>query len=143
MATTGLLAVLGTIDRPERQRQDPLTWSFTEGNGNLLIVGAGRSGKSTAAATVALSLALRYPPEAVQLVCVDFGGQALAPFADLPHVAAVATRADPDLTRRAFARLTAVLAEREDRRVAGDGTGRAVRAVETDGGCDIVLIIDG
>ena len=43
-------AVLGLVDVPERQRQDPLRWDCSEGNGNLLIVGAGRSGKSTAAA---------------------------------------------------------------------------------------------
>ncbi len=143
-------ATLGLIDVPERQRQELLQWDFTDGNGNLLILGAGRSGKSTAARTLLVSLALQHSPEAVQVICVDFGGETLLPFAELPHVAAVATRSDPDLTRRVAARIAGLLTEREAlfRRHRFESTTalrRARAAGDLDPGVagDVVLIIDG
>ncbi|HEY4991658.1 MAG TPA: FtsK/SpoIIIE domain-containing protein, partial [Nakamurella sp.] len=144
-----LRAVLGLVDVPERQRREVLEWDITDGAGNLLIVGAGRSGKSTAACTVLLSLA-RHPPGDVQLVCVDFGGGTMVPFGGLPHVAAVATRSDPDLTRRVFGRLSSMLVEREEllrrHRIAsleGFRRARAAGSVDPRVAGDVVVIIDG
>jgi S-DNA-T family DNA segregation ATPase FtsK/SpoIIIE len=130
----GPMAVIGLVDNPERQRQDALCWDFTDGNGNLLIVGAGRSGKTTAICTLLLSLAARFPPAEVQLVCVDLASEKLRPFGALPQVAAVATRDDAEPTRRVFSRLTELLAERE----APGGRHRLGSAAMR-----IVLIIDG
>jgi S-DNA-T family DNA segregation ATPase FtsK/SpoIIIE len=127
-------AVFGLVDVPERQRQDLLRWDCFQGNGNLLIMGAGRSGKSTAAASLLLSLAQRHSPAQVQIVCLDQGGDTLRPFAALPHVAAVAARADTELTRLVWARLLDMLTERETpagRHRVGASASR------------IVLIIDG
>ncbi len=145
-----IAAVLGLVDIPERQRQQLLEWDFTDGNGNLLIVGAGRSGKSTAVRTLLVSLALQHSPGAVQVICVDFGGETLVPFGDLPHVAAVATRSNPELTRRVAARISALLTEREElfRRHRFEST-TALRRARSAGDLDptvagdVVLIFDG
>ncbi len=143
-------AVLGLADIPERQRQEIVDWDFTEGNSNLLIVGAGRSGKSTTARTLLVSLALRYSPLAVQVICVDFGGETLVPLGELPHVSAVATRSDPELTGRVFSRIVGLLTEREAlfRRHRFESTAalrraRAAGNFDPSVAGDIVLIIDG
>ncbi len=143
-------AALGLVDIPERQRQELLDWDFTDGNGNLLIVGAGRSGKSTAARTLLDSLALRHSPIALQVICVDFGGETLVPYGELPHVAAVATRSDPELTGRVFSRIVGLLAEREAlfRRHRFESTAALRRArtagdIDANVAGDFVLIIDG
>jgi len=109
----GLIVPLGLVDIPERQRQDILNWDFDAGNGNLLIVGAGRSGKSVAVGTLLCSLATCYQPGDIEVWCMDFGGESLLGFRDLPHVAMVATRSDPELTRLVFSRLSGTLDERE------------------------------
>ena len=146
----GVRAVLGLIDDPQRQRQELLTWDFTDGNGNLLIVGAGRSGKSTALRTLLLSLSLSHSPREIEVIVVDFGGETLLPFAELPHVAAVTTRSTPELTRRVFDRMRDLLAEREAlfrrhrlesmaafRRACSSG------AIDPGTAGDVVLLIDG
>ena len=128
-------AVLGLVDIPERQRQDALCWDFTNGNGNLLIVGAGRSGKTTAMCTPAAvpgrSGFLR--PMCSWSVSTS-RRETLRPFGALPQVAAVATRDDAEPTRRVFSRITELLAERE----APGGRHRLGSAAMR-----IVLIIDG
>ena len=100
---------IGLIDRPERQRQDVLGWDRAEGNGNLLIVGAGRSGKSTALATLLLSAAMRYSPTEMHMLCVDLDGSFTRDLEDLPHVAAVASRSDPELLRRIVTHVLATI----------------------------------
>ena len=56
-----------------------------------------RSGKSTALRTLITALAATHDPGQVQFYCLDFGGGALASVRALPHVGAVAGRAEPRL----------------------------------------------
>jgi S-DNA-T family DNA segregation ATPase FtsK/SpoIIIE len=57
-----------------------------------LVVGATGSGKSEFLRTLVLGLAMTHPPDALNLVLVDFkGGATFAGMADLPHVSAVIT----------------------------------------------------
>ncbi|MET0865016.1 MAG: type VII secretion protein EccCa, partial [Nakamurella sp.] len=145
-----LVARLGLVDIPEKQRQETLRWDFDEGNGNLLIVGTGRSGKSTAVCTLLTALAADHPPGEIEMLCVDFGGESLLAYRDLPHVAAVATRSDPELTRLVFSRVQRMLTDREllFRRNQFDSAA-AVRQARSAGTLDqsvpgaVVLIIDG
>jgi S-DNA-T family DNA segregation ATPase FtsK/SpoIIIE len=109
----GLAAPMGLVDIPERQRQDVFCWNFDSGNGNLLIVGTGRSGKSAAVGTLLCSLASCYEPGDIAVLCVDFGGESLVAYRELPHVAAVATRSNPELIRLVFSRLRSILDQRE------------------------------
>jgi len=140
-----VLAILGVVDVPERQRQDVLEWDFSTGNGNLLIVGAGRSGKSTAVRTLLLSLALRHSPAELEIFCVDHGGGSLVSLGELPQVAAVAGRSDPELTRLVFARLAGLMSEREAAVHRGDPAAALLRSRTSDDRSTrhVVVIIDG
>jgi S-DNA-T family DNA segregation ATPase FtsK/SpoIIIE len=147
-ADTGVTAVLGLLDHPREQRQGPLEWDLTGADANLVVLGAPASGKSTLIRTLVSSLALRHPPNAVAAYVIDYGGGALGSLAELPHVAVVAGRAEPELVARTLAEIRTLLDARENlmrrkgidsaaglRRAAADGT------VDVPG--DLVLIIDG
>jgi len=63
-----------------------------------LVVGATGSGKSELLRTLVLGLALTHPPDALNLVLIDFkGGATFAGMAALPHVSAVITNLADDL----------------------------------------------
>ena len=64
-----------------------------------LVIGATGSGKSEMLRTLVLGMATTHSSEAVNLVLVDFkGGATFAGMADLPHVAAVITNLEDDLS---------------------------------------------
>ena len=116
-----LAVPVGLADDPDRQRQIP--FFFDPAAGNLLLYGVSGAGTTTALATLALVLAEAHPVERLHLYVLDFGTQALAPLADLPHVGAVIGSSDRDRQ----ARLLRFLSDEMDRRrqwVAGSGAGR-------------------
>ena len=108
-----LTAPIGVVDRPFEQRRTPLIIDLSRAAGNVALVGAPRSGKSTALRTLITALAVNHDPRMVQFYCLDFGGGALASLRDWPHVGSVAGRADPERVRRTLARLAAVIRSRE------------------------------
>ncbi|MDT0346571.1 type VII secretion protein EccCa, partial [Streptomyces litchfieldiae] len=64
-----------------------------------LLVGATGSGKSELLRTLVLGMAATHPSDQLNLVLVDFkGGATFAGMAELPHVAAVITNLEDDLT---------------------------------------------
>src|SRR5205814_2377350 len=77
-------APIGIADEPEHQRQRPFFWERAKGG--LALYGVGGSGTTTALATLAVSLARAHTPAELHLYVLDFGTQALAPLAGLPHV---------------------------------------------------------
>ena len=81
--------------------------------GNVAVVGAPQSGKSTALRTLITALAATHDPAQVQFYCLDFGGGRLASLRALPHVGAVAGRAEPQLVGRMIAELESVVRSRE------------------------------
>ncbi|WP_448453081.1 type VII secretion protein EccCb [Mycolicibacterium phlei] len=113
--TADLTVAIGLIDSPFQQRYDLLLAELGGGAGHVAIVGAPRSGKSTAVRTLIAALAERHSPTDVAFYCLDFGGGTLSTVADLPHVGAVAGRGDVDLCRRTVAVLEALLRTREER----------------------------
>ena len=95
----GALTVpIGSVDRPFEQRRTPLIVDLSGAAGNVAVVGAPQSGKSTALRTLITALAVTHDPRMVQFYCLDFGGGALASLRDWPHVGSVAGRADPELS---------------------------------------------
>jgi S-DNA-T family DNA segregation ATPase FtsK/SpoIIIE len=108
-----LSAPIGVVDRPFEQRRTPLIVDLSRAAGNVALVGAPRSGKSTALRTLITALAVSHDPRMVQFYCLDFGGGMLASLRDWPHVGSVAGRADPQRVRRTLARLAAVIRSRE------------------------------
>lgn len=143
-----LTAPIGLIDSPFDQRRDLLIADLAGAAGNVAVVGAPQSGKSTALRTLLMALAEEHDPTEVGFYCLDFGGGALSSLARLPHVGAVAGRSDVDLARRTVAVLEALLSAREQefRRMGIDSMAdfRRCRAVEVDDpAVDVFLVVDG
>ena len=108
-----LTVPIGLVDNPYEQRRDPLVVEFDGPAGNVGIVGATRSGKSTALCTLLIGLAEHHDPADVGFYCLDFGGGALSSLRDLPHVGSMAGRSDGDLCRRTVAVVASVMRTRE------------------------------
>ncbi|WP_031517961.1 type VII secretion protein EccC [Streptomyces sp. NRRL F-5123] len=107
-----LLFPVGVSDIPSQQVQQPLVADFAQ-SGNLMVIGAPQSGKSTLLRTLMLSAMLTHTPDEAQFACLDFGGGSLLPFEQAPHVSAVAGRHDLAQARRILAEVRQVVAERE------------------------------
>ncbi|MDU0478729.1 type VII secretion protein EccCa [Staphylococcus chromogenes] len=95
-----LRAVVGVIDRPYLQRQDPCTVDFSGAGGHLALCGGPQTGKTTAMRSIVLSLAATHPTERIRFYILDLAGTALAGLAAVPHVAGVAHKADKEKVRR-------------------------------------------
>src|ERR1700754_838311 len=141
---------VGMIDRPYQQRRDALVVDLAGGSGHLAVVGAPRTGKSTALATTVLAFALTCTPEELGVHVLDFGGGVLTGLAGLPHVGTVADRQQPDLVRRVVAEFAAVLTRRE-RLFRGSGISsaeefrarRAAGEFVDEAATDLLLVVDG
>ncbi|WP_084010836.1 FtsK/SpoIIIE domain-containing protein [Pseudofrankia sp. DC12] len=104
---------LGLSDFPGEQAQRPYQIDL-ESPGHLMIVGASRSGRSTALRTFAGSLAARVSASDAHLYGVDCGNNALRALAALPHTGAVVSADEPDRVERLFHRLSAEIAARQE-----------------------------
>ncbi|MGB7505599.1 MAG: type VII secretion protein EccCb, partial [Mycobacterium sp.] len=138
---------IGLVDCPFEQRHEPYVVELDGAAGNVAVVGAPRSGKSTALRTVVCALAATHDAGTAQFYCLDFGGGGLAALAVLPHVGSVAGRQNPDLCRRTVAQVESVLRRREAafRRLGVDSY-RAYRGIgdrADDPYGEVFLVIDG
>ncbi|MFI7518899.1 type VII secretion protein EccCa [Micromonospora globbae] len=147
----GRLAVpVGIVDRPYEQRRDPMMVDLAGAGGNVVIVGASLSGKSTMLRSMLASLALTHTPREVQFFCLDFGGGALRSLEALPHMSGVAGRRDVEAVRRTVAEVVAILDDREARfaqhgidSVASYRRRRAAGEFADDPFGDVFLVVDG
>jgi S-DNA-T family DNA segregation ATPase FtsK/SpoIIIE len=145
-----LTVSIGLVDRPFEQRRTPLIVDLSGAAGNVAVVGAPQSGKSTALRTLITALAVTHDPSSVQFYCLDFGGGVLASLRGWPHVGSVAGRADPQLARRMVAQLEAIIRSREatfrDHGIESMAQYRQLKA-RRDPTCDrfgdVFLIVDG
>ncbi len=128
-----LTAPIGLVDRPFEQCRTPLMVDLSGAAGNVAVVGAPQTGKSTALRTLITALAATHDPGRVQFYCLDFGGGGLASLNALPHVGAVAGRAETELVGRMIAELESAVRTREAQRAA---PGTATFA-------DVFLVVDG
>ena len=108
-----LVFPIGIIDRPFKHDQPPWTVDTSGPGANVLILGAGGSGKTTALQTLICSAALTHTPEQVQFYCLAYSGTALTTIARLPHVGEVAGPTDPYGVRRTVAELLALVRDRK------------------------------
>ncbi len=111
-------APVGLADLPDGQRQEPLSWG--PDGGHWLLVGASRSGRTTAALTVALAAAGRWGPDQLQVYAVAAGGD-LTVLERLPHTGTVAGLDEPDRVDRLIARLRDEVRARTGTRAAAAG----------------------
>lgn len=142
-----LRVTLGLADFPWEQRQEPWGMDFAGQHGHLAVVGAPRTGRSTALRTVVASFVLTHRPEDVQFYVIDMGG-ALRALAAAPHVGAVAAKAEPELARRMLRHLRRGIDERDATlRRLGLGSIAELRAQRRGGGpggdlADLFLVVD-
>ena len=108
-----LAVPIGLVDCPYEQRRELFVAELDAAAGNIAIVGAPRSGKSTALRTLMMALATTHSPADVQFYCLDFGGGSLSSLRLLPHVGSVAGRLDVDLCRRTVAVMESLMRTRE------------------------------
>jgi len=147
-----LVFPIGIIDRPFKHDQPPWTVDTSGPGSNVLILGAGGSGKTTALQTLICSAALTHTPEQVQFYCLAYSSTALTTVGQLPHVGEVAGPTDPYGVRRTVAELLALVRERKRtfleygiasmdvfrrRKFSGEAG-----AVPKDGFGDVFLVID-
>ncbi|MGV0632930.1 type VII secretion protein EccCa [Mycolicibacillus trivialis] len=147
-----LVFPIGIIDRPYKHDQPPWTVDTSGGGANLLILGAGGAGKTTALQTLICSAALTHTPDQVQFYCLAYSGIALTTVAGLPHVGGVAGPTDPDGVRRTVAEVLGLMRDRRrtflEYDVASMEVFRARKfrgdpgAVPDDGFGDVFLVID-
>jgi DNA segregation ATPase FtsK/SpoIIIE, S-DNA-T family len=132
-AGNGKLTVpVAIVDKPFEQRRDPLWLDLNGAAGNMMLIGAPQSGKSTFLRGVVSALSLTHTPAEVQFFLLDMGGGALGPVAELPHVSGYAVRRDVERCRRVVAEVASLLSAREqlfaERRIDSVATFRQRRA---------------
>ncbi|OHO16253.1 type VII secretion system ESX-5 FtsK/SpoIIIE family ATPase EccC5 [Mycobacterium tuberculosis] len=108
-----LVFPIGIIDRPYKHDQPPWTVDTSGTGANVLILGAGGSGKTTALQTLICSAALTHTPQQVQFYCLAYSSTALTTVSRIPHVGEVAGPTDPYGVRRTVAELLALVRERK------------------------------
>lgn len=111
-APTSLVAPIGVVDLPFQQRRAPLIVDLRGTGGNVAVVGAPQTGKSTAVRTLVTSLSCLHDSRRIRFYCIDFGGGALSELSSIPHVGSIAARADHALIRRTVAHVESILRER-------------------------------
>ncbi|VXC13995.1 Type VII secretion protein EccC [Arthrobacter sp. 9V] len=145
-----LSPAVGILDDPARQWQGPWHLDLTARGGNLAIIGAPQSGKSTALRTIAASLALSHGVDDINIYAVDLLGNALTGLAGLPHCSGVAGRGNRELLRRTIEEVQGLLNVRQsvfDHHKLDSL--QAMRALRSRGGLgelsctDAFLVIDG
>ena len=92
-SVSGISALIGMVDDPEKQRQFPLYLDFL-GFHNMLLVGSAGSGKSTFLRTMLFSLITRYPPSKLNYYLVDLSNGILGGYKDTSHCGAYLTEKD-------------------------------------------------
>ncbi|MBO3095607.1 type VII secretion protein EccCa [Cellulomonas dongxiuzhuiae] len=146
----GLSAVMGLVDDPAQQTQEPWQLDLTRSGGHVAVIGAPQSGRTTVLRTLAVSLALTSNPRQVAVYGMDLTGGGLARIEAFPHVGGVATRAHRERLVRLVEELSAMIAVREavfrDR---GIDSVAHLRALHARGGvpelaaADVVVLVDG
>ncbi|WNM26946.1 FtsK/SpoIIIE domain-containing protein [Demequina capsici] len=103
--------VVGRVDDPARQRQDPLVVDL-EADGGVLIVAGPGAGASAALRSFAAAAALAAQETPIHVYGIDAGGGGLAPLTPLPHVGDVVEVGDAERIRRLLGTLARTVRER-------------------------------
>lgn len=109
-----LRALLGLLDDPAHQRQEPWRLDLGDQDGHLIVIGAPASGKEMWLRTLVVSLARTHTPDEVHFYLIDLGGQALRALEPLPHVAGVFTPMDEERIQRMWVRIEDELEARRE-----------------------------
>ena len=102
----------GLEDHPAEQIQRIATLDL-DADGHLYVIGAPRSGRTTALRTIAASGALTHAPSDLHIYGIDAGNGGLLPLKRFPHVGAIAVRTQADHVTRLIGKLRALVKERQ------------------------------
>ncbi|XAS68089.1 type VII secretion protein EccCa [Micrococcaceae bacterium Sec5.7] len=145
-----LCPAVGVLDDPSRQWQGPWHLDLTARGGNLAVIGAPQSGRSTALRTIAAALALSHTVQEVNLYGIDLLGNSLTGLAALPHSGGMAGRGNREYLRRTIEEVHSLVNARQDvfeahriDTVHAMRTARARGGLEQLGCTDVFLFIDG
>ncbi|KAA1421552.1 FHA domain-containing protein [Nocardioides humilatus] len=105
---------IGVVDVPDHQSQ-VIEYYRPDSDGNLLIVGTGGSGKTTALRTLAAASAITPGGGVVHVYGLDFGTGALASLEALPNVGSIINGEDEERIQRLISYLGEVIEERAGR----------------------------
>jgi len=108
----GMIAILGTVDDPEFQRQFPLFMNLLDFH-NMLLVGFAGSGKSTFLRTLLYSLVSWYSPAELNYYIVDLSDGALSSYNHLPHCGAYLTEKETSSLGRLMDLINGIVAQRK------------------------------
>lgn len=122
-----LYGAIGWADRPEEQRIEVAGLDLT--SRHAAIIGTTRTGVTTTAVALGISLALRSTPDELHLYLLEAAAGQLGALAALPHCAGHATAGQPGRLAQIVQRVCAVIDQREQ--------------VPVDDAPAVVLIIDG
>ncbi len=103
----------GIFDDPAKHEQPIWELDLSGSAGNVMIYAGPQKGKSVAAQTLVLSLALLHTAQQVQFFIVDYTGGGWMRFEDLPHVSRVATRSEDNAILRILSQARELRSERE------------------------------
>lgn len=136
---------VGMIDLPRLHRQEALWFDTDPAAGPFAVVGAPKSGRSTALRTIVTGIALTRTPVETEVYCLDLDGGGLAPLAALPHVRDLADGSDRKGVWRVVdtvGRLLAVRSAADDR---AEAAGRPFFSDQSAAGavCPVHLVVDG
>ena len=104
-------APVGILDDPARQRQSIELLDLAADH--VLIVGAPRTGRTTALATIAAAAALTHAPQECVIYGLDLTGAALTGIRGLPNMAGVAGRMEREAVRRTVEEVLGAMDDRE------------------------------
>jgi len=151
-ARGNLVFPIGLVDRPFKHDQHPLLVDVSGPGANVMIVGSGGSGKTTALQDLICAAAMTHTPEQVQFYVLAFSSAALSSVEGLPHVGGVAMTLDRDGVRRTVFEMLHLLKQRqrsfEEHRVMSMEVFRRIKfggqpgEVPDDGYGDVFLVID-
>jgi len=130
---------IGLMDLPDQQRQDPLVFDFDELT-HVLVIGPGRSGRSTLLRSLAGSIAFHASPADVHLYCLEFRRPGLADLEILPHCGAVVGMGDTERLERCLLFLETEL-ERRSRAMSGNSSLAEQRARAGPGGALPYIVV--
>lgn len=104
-------AVLGMIDRPSAQTQEPWVVDFARA-GHLLVLGSSGAGKTELLRTLAVGVTAGGDPAAPLVYGLDCGGGGLAVLTGLPSVGSVVVEAQRERMQRLIRMLHRTVADR-------------------------------
>ena len=104
-------ALIGLIDDPEHQKQEPMYIDFQSFH-HMALCGLAGSGKSTFFKTMLYSLVMNYEPDDVNFYILDLSGGGLSTFRNVPHCGAYLTKENESDFDRMLALVQEIVDER-------------------------------